>query len=153
MDGFCNEHSGVCARLEGLCKKIDAKEELTKAKLETIDTKFEALDKALGVAKKETDRRLESMNHLQDQLNKQAAISINRTEHNDLIQRIDDKVVQLDKSMNEKMDLTLKPVNDKMKELTAFYNQKVGAKVWEVVIITAALSTFITLILKLVFKV
>jgi hypothetical protein len=139
-------HDAIHARLDGLNEKIADKEKQTILQVA-------AIKESLAVAKVELDRRLAMMNEFRQQLTDQAATFINRDEHNALISRIDTKVDNLEKGFNEKIDLVTKPINDKLKSVEAFYNQKVGARIWEIAIVTVSLSALVSLILRFVFKV
>ena len=66
-----------------------------------VDARFEAVEKAVGVAEKNLDRRLDGMNAIRETLREQATTFITKPEHNaicDRFDRLDVRVQDLERS-------------------------------------------------------
>ena len=148
----CIHHSGLCAKLEGLCKRIEVKDEVTKAKFDAVNAKFDSVEKAIEVAKDTINIRLESMNEVRGQLNDQVRNFPTRIEMGTSLDKLELKITVTEKAINEKFDLILKPIAEKLSTMEACYNQKVGSRMWEIVIVTSALSGLMFLLAHFIFK-
>ena len=110
------------------------------------------MEKAVNIAKETLNIRLDSMNEFRGQLSDQVRNFPTRLETNANLDKLELKVMTIEKSINEKFALILKPVMDKLTTMEACYNQKLGSRMWEVVIVTSALSGLMFLLAHFVFK-
>lgn len=141
----CKLHSGLCAQINSLEIRIS---DLCKL----LDLQILNMEKAVNVAKETLNIRLDSMNEVRGQLNDQVRNFPTRIEMGTSLDKLELKIVTTEKAINEKFTLVLKPVMDKLTAMEACYNQKLGSRMWEVVIVTSALSGLMFLLAHFVFK-
>lgn len=79
-------HSGIEAKIDALCKKIDLR--------------FDANEKAIDLARRDMERRLEGMNEFREQLTNQATTFLSRTEAQLQIEKLITRIVLLEKALN-----------------------------------------------------
>jgi len=89
----CVYHYGLIERINGLKCKIDEREKQSNLQLE-------ALERALLLAKKELERRLESMNEFREQLRTQANTFVSRNEYSIEHKNIVNKISYIEKIQN-----------------------------------------------------
>ena len=88
----CLLHSGFEARISSLCRKIEEKENLTSVKLE-------AMEKALQVAYREMERRIEGMNEFRAQLSSQGSTFFTKNEHELFKTSIEFRITAIEKTL------------------------------------------------------
>lgn len=86
MTDTCPHHSGIEAELKAICAKMDLR--------------FEASEKEVRLAREDMERRLEGMNEFRSQLSAQAGTFISRTEMRLEIEKLINRIVLLEKSIN-----------------------------------------------------
>ena len=145
LNHVCKLHSGLCAQINSLEIRIG---DLTKL----LDLQIFNMEKAVNVAKDTLNIRLDSMNEFRGQLNDQSRSFVTRTELSVHVDKLETKLTLAEKAVNEKFELILKPISEKLSKIEACYNQKVGARAWEVAIITSALSGLVFLLFRYMFK-
>jgi len=145
LNNVCKLHSGLCAQINSLEIRIG---DLTKL----LDLQIFNMEKAVNVAKDTLNIRLDSMNEFRGQLNDQSRSFVTRTELSVHVDKLETKLTLAEKAVNEKFELILKPISEKLSKIEACYNQKVGARSWEVAIITSALSGLVFLLFRYMFK-
>ena len=145
LNNVCKLHSGLCSQINSLeLRMIDL--------CKLLDLQILNMEKAVNVVKDTLNIRLDSMNEVRGQLNDQVRNFPTRTEMNISLDKLELKVLSTEKSINEKFELILNPIMEKLSKIEACYNQKVGARSWEVAIITSALSGLVFLLFRYMFK-
>ena len=145
FEDACKLHSGICAQIGSLEIRIG---DLCKL----LDLQILNMEKAVNIAKETLNIRLDSMNEFRGQLSDQVRNFPTRLETNANLDKLELKVMTIEKSINEKFALILKPVMDKLSSMEAMYNQKVGSRMWEIVIVTSLISSLLFLISHYIFK-
>ena len=145
IEQVCKLHSGLYAQIASLEQRIN---DLCKL----LDLQILNMEKAVNVAKETLNLRLESMNEFRGQMSDQAINFITRAELNAHIDKLESRLSAMEKSVNEKFELVLRPVIDKLSTIEATYNQKLGARVWEIAIVSSCLSVIIFTLVRYIFK-
>ena len=144
-ENICKLHSGICAQIDSLEIRIG---DLCRL----LDLQITNMEKAVNIAKETLNIRLDSMNEFRGQLSDQVRNFPTRLEMNANLDKLELKITNTEKSINEKFTLVLKPVMDKLSAMEASHNQKVGSRMWEIIIVTSLFSSLLFLIFHYIFK-
>lgn len=131
----CAAHSGLEARLQSICRKIDDQGKL-------IEIQIQMQKDSISMAKEELERRLESMNEFREQLSRQAQTFISRHEMDLRLEKLEERHV-----------LTLRPIQEKIKEFEATTYKEAGSLTWKNHIMTVIISLAIFIVIHFVFKI
>jgi hypothetical protein len=104
----CMHHSGLVKWIESVCLKVDEREK-------TVNIQLASMDKALTIATREMERRLEGMNEFREQLSRQAATFIPLKEATLLIENLEAKsnmaTSELGKRVHDRIDTLIREVD------------------------------------------
>ena len=141
----CLHHSGLVKWIEAVCLKIDEREKI-------VNIQLSAIEKALGVASREMERRLEGMNEFREQLSKQASTFASIKEVTTLINNIEDKnrqsVSELSKLFNNKLDNIAKDID----EIQSCVSTNKGSDRWKDHILTVLIALAVMFTVQYIFK-
>jgi len=144
-DELCKDHSGVCAKICALEKRFADWDK-------SIGFQLDGLERSIDIAKEALDNRLAGMNEFRSQLNDQVRTFISRQELSVHVDKLEGKLIQAEKNVNEKFDLILRPINEKMDNLIRENSKREGAEVWKAAIVATALSFLVFLLSRYFFK-
>jgi len=128
-DQPCTHHSGLVAQLNAICKKLELIEK-------AIQKQFEMTELQVEHTKVDLERRLESMNEIRGQLNRQADTFITKVEVNLLFEKTASHFDAMAKANRERIDML-----DKM------YTEKSAAKKWSDHIVTVLIGLAVLVVM------
>jgi anti-sigma-K factor RskA len=119
----------------------------------TINIQLASMDKALGIATREMERRLEGMNEFREQLSKQAATFIPLKEANLLLENVESKnsmaISELGKRINDRLDSVIREVD----EVQQCLSTDKGSSKWRDHIVTVLVTMAVMAIMQYIFKI
>lgn len=130
----CLHHSGLVKWIESVCIKMDEREKI-------VNLQLASMDKALGIATREMERRLEGMNEFREQLSKQAVTFITVKE-SALVHR----------NLEEKMDITIREMSKRLEEVQGCLSVGKGSDRWKDHIITVLITLAVMFTVQYIFK-
>ena len=122
MTETCPHHSGIVAQFNAICTKLELIEK-------SIEKQLLLHEKQVEVTAKDLERRLEAMNEIRSQLNRQADTFITKIEVNLLFEKLDLNTTTMARNNRERIDL-----------LEKMYAEGRGGKKWEDHIITVLIG-------------
>ena len=125
----CVHHSGMVAQFNAICNKLELIEK-------SLEKQLGMHEKQVEMTAKDLERRLEAMNEIRSQLNKQADTFITKVEVTLLFERIEGHFEGLAKNNRERIDLL-----DKM------YTEKSASKKWSDHIVTVLIGLAVLVVI------
>ena len=122
MTETCPHHSGIVAQFNAICTKLELIEK-------SIAKQLELHEKQVITTAKDLERRLESMNEIRAQLNRQADTFITKTEVTLLFEKLDLNANTMARGNRERIDM-----------LEKMYAEGRGGKKWEDHLITVLIG-------------
>lgn len=142
----CLHHSGLVKWIESVSLKVDDREK-------TVNIQLVAMEKALSIAAREMERRLEGMNEFREQLSKQAATFIPLKEAALLLENLESKnnivISELNKRLNDKMNAIIKDID----EIQQCVSVDKGSSKWRDHIVTVLIAVAVMIVVHYFFDI